>query len=82
MSLERELEVFRRKLPEWTSEEGKFALIEGDNVVGIYGAYEDALRDGYQRFQLSPFLVKQIHCLEQVQFISRITTPCHTSQGK
>ncbi len=71
MALEKELETYKRKLGELTSEEGKFVLIRGDNLVGIYGTYEDALAAGYQQFNLEPFLVKQIQSVEQVQSFTR-----------
>lgn len=71
-TLDKELQTYKAKLPEWTAEEGKFALIQGDKVVGIYTAYEDAIKAGYEEFGLEPFLVKQIHAIEKVQFISRL----------
>ena len=38
--------------------EGKFALIQGDTVAGIWDTYEDAIKEGYQQFGLTkPFLV-------------------------
>lgn len=77
MALERELEAYKLRLPELAPDEGKFVLVHGDQVVDVYGTYEDALKEGYARFKLSPFLVKQIHALEQVQFVSRLV-PCHT----
>ncbi|MGH9783521.1 MAG: hypothetical protein ACRD88_04985, partial [Terriglobia bacterium] len=61
MALEKELETYKRKLPELSNDEGKFALIHGDDLVNVYGTYEDALKEGYAKFKLSPFLVKQIH---------------------
>lgn len=81
MALERELETYRLKLPELAADEGKFVLVHGDQVVDVYGTYEDALKEGYARFKLSPFLVKQIHSIEQIQFVSRLV-PCHTSLAK
>jgi len=80
MPLEKELETYRSKLPELHDEQGKFALVHGDTVAGIYGTYDDALKAGYEKFSLEPFLVKQIQIVEQVQFISRFTGPeCRTS---
>ena len=77
MALERELEVYLSKLPELKAEdEGKFVLIHGGQVIDIFGSYEDAIKAGYGRFGLEPFLVKQIHALEQAQFISRFVDPC------
>jgi hypothetical protein len=81
MALERELETYQSKLSELASEEGKYVLIHEDEVVDVFGTYEDAIKEGYERFKLSPFLVKQIHSIEQVQFISRLV-PCHTSHAK
>jgi hypothetical protein len=81
MALEKELATYRTKLPELLSDEGKFVLIHGDDVVAIYGTYEDAIKEGYGRFSLGPFLVKQIQSTEQVHFISRLI-PCHTSPGR
>ncbi len=75
MVLEKELETYRAKLPEWSAEEGKFALIHGETVVDIFTSYEDALKRGYQEFGLEPFLVKQIQAIEQVHFISRFVDP-------
>ncbi len=80
MALERELETFRDKLQELKAEhEGKFVLIHGAEVVEVFTSYEDAIKAGYSRFGLSPFLVKQIHALEQAQFISRFLDPCAAS---
>ena len=81
MALEREIETYKNKLPELAGEEGKYVLIHKDEVVDTFGTYEDAIKEGYERFKLSPFLVRQIHSLEQIQFISRLV-PCHTSHVK
>jgi hypothetical protein len=85
MALERELETYRRKLAELSPQEGKFALIRGDEVIEVYSTYEDAIKEGYSKFKLEPFLVKQIHTIEQVQFISRYALPeeqCPTLRAK
>jgi hypothetical protein len=81
MALERELETYKNKLPELVAHEGKFVLIQGEEIVGLYDSYEDAIKDGYAKFGLSPFFVKQIEATEQVHFISRFT-PCPTSLAK
>jgi hypothetical protein len=82
MALEQELETYRANLPRLLENEGKFVLIHGDAVIDVYGTYEDALKEGYHRFRLEPFLVKQIQSVEAVHFISRHLTPCHTSPAK
>ena len=81
MALEKELEVYKRKLPELLGNEGKFVLIHGDDVADVYTSYEDAIKEGYVRFKLEPFLVKQIRAIEEVQFISRLLS-CPTSLAK
>jgi len=75
MALEKELETYSSKLPEWKDHVGKFVLIHGNEVADFFSTYEDAIKSGYQRFKMEPFLVKQIHTKEPVLFISRCITP-------
>ena len=72
MALERELETYRQRLPELLVDEGKFVLIHGDEIVDVFGTYEDAIEEAHGKFQLSPFLVKQIQSVEDIHFISRL----------
>ena len=81
MALEKELALYKSRLPELVADEGKFVLIHGDQIVDVYGTYEDAIKEGYAKFQLAPFLVKQIQSVEQIQFISWLAT-CHTSPAR
>jgi len=60
MALERELQTYKNRLTELLAHEGKFVLIRGDEVAGTWDTYEDALRAGYDKFGLNPFLVKRI----------------------
>ena len=75
MALEKELAVYKQKLPELAEQEGKFALVHGEDFVDVYSTYEDAIKEGYNRFKLEPFLVKRIQATEQALFISRIVAP-------
>ncbi len=78
MALEKELETYQRKLQELQGQEGKFALIQGEQT-DIFETYEAAISAGYQKYKLEPFLVKQIQAVEQVQFVTRfLGLPCHT----
>jgi hypothetical protein len=70
-ALDKELETYRQKLPSMLLEEGKFALIHGDQVAGTFDTYADALSEGYKLFKLEPFLVKQIQVVEHAHFIAR-----------
>lgn len=80
MALETELKTYKSNLPNLIADnnEGKFVLIHGEEVVDVFGTYEDAIKEGYTRFGLTPFLVKQVQAIEHVEFISRFV-PCHIS---
>ena len=71
MALERESEIYRNHLQELLAETGRYVLIHRDEVCGTYAAYEDAIEQGYQRFGLDDFLVKQILATEIVQHVMR-----------
>jgi hypothetical protein len=81
MALEQELDTYRAKLPDWAEHEGKFVLIRGADVVDFYSSYEDAIKVGYAKFGLEPFLVKQVSRMEPVQFVSRLTVPQSFPRG-
>ena len=71
MSLEIELETFKNLFPSLTGDEGKFALISGKNLLGVFESHSDALTVGYQQCGLKPFLVKRISTVEAVANYSR-----------
>jgi len=75
MALETELATYKDKLSELKPHEGKFVLIHGDRVVDFFAAYEDAIKAGYQQFQLQPFLVKEINAIERVLHVTRHILP-------
>ena len=59
--LETEIETFEKNRERLVAAgEGKFALVHGDTIVGIYESKSDAISQGYQKFGNRPFLVKQI----------------------
>jgi hypothetical protein len=68
-ALETELDTYRDNLPKMLLDEGKFALIHGHEVAGIFDTYADALNEGYKLFKLEQFLVKQIQAVEQAHFL-------------
>ena len=64
--LESELKAFEQHKSELIgSSKGKFALVKGNTVVGVFDAEMDAIRQGYERFGNVPFLVKQIVEVEE-----------------
>ena len=70
MVLEKELDTYKRELPNLLDKVGKYILIH-DDQLSVWETYKDALQEGYRVFGLKPFLVKQIQVTEQVQFITR-----------
>jgi hypothetical protein len=52
--------------------EGKFVLIRGNQVVGIFDSKMDAIAAGYQQFGNVPFLVKQILRIEAPAVLSSL----------
>ncbi len=59
--LKRELAAFERDKPQllWENE-GGFALVKGDSVLGVFDTFEKAYEVGLGQFGTDPFLVKQI----------------------
>lgn len=77
MALERELATYAKEKSKMLAEEGKFAVIEGDAVIGIYTSYEDAVKVGYDKCGLRDFLVKKIESTETVHWFTReLHAPC------
>ena len=76
MALEQELATYQKTLDDWTEHEGRYVLINGDQVIGFFSSHDDAIREGYERFNLTPFLVKRVSALEQVHLVSRFFDPC------
>ena len=76
-TLDTELKTYQRLLPSLLSEQGRFALIACDQLLGTYAAYEDALQCGYEKRGLEPFMVKKILADEQILYFTRdLGAPC------
>ena len=70
--LKTELETYEREKAKLVAEsEGKYALIHGNEVAGVWDTYLDALKAGYEKYSLNPFLVKQIESVDRVYFFTR-----------
>jgi hypothetical protein len=65
--LQTEWAAYCRELPRLLVEgnEGRFALVQGENVVSIWDKRHDAVRAGYERFGLTKFMVHQIQRVER-----------------
>jgi hypothetical protein len=64
MALEHESRLYRSMIVDLLgpddANEGKFVVIRGDEVDGPHDTYEEALKVGYGRHGLTPFLVQKI----------------------
>ncbi|OFA06214.1 hypothetical protein [Duganella sp. HH101] len=74
-TLQKELQVFAQNLGALLADEGKFAVISGETILGTFESFEEAIKAGYGSFGLTPFLVKQILPVEEVVFINRDVLP-------
>ncbi len=72
MALEQELETYHKLLhAELAGQDGRYALIAGESLLGVYDSYNDALTAGYKERKLEPFLVKKVAAVETVAYFSR-----------
>ena len=75
--LKTEFETYEREKQRLVAEsEGKFVVIQGNHVAGVWDTYADALNAGYGNFGLTPFLVKQIEGIERVHSFTRDLGSC------
>ena len=70
-ALETELKTYEEQRDKLLTHEGKFVVIHGSEILGVYGSYEDALKAGYEKYKLEPFLVKKIQAVDAVNFLTR-----------
>jgi hypothetical protein len=74
MSLERELEVYKRERHGWIKSgwEGRWVVIKGEEVSGPFDGVEAAMTAGYERYGLDAvFMVRQVAQHDQVIVTSR-----------
>ena len=77
--LELEMKTYKALLPSLLADEGRFAVICGDKLVGIFDAYADALKAGYEHCGVKPFLVKKISSEETIAYFTRdLVLACRT----
>ena len=56
--LQTEIKTYNERLPDLLANEGKFVVIKGDEVIGIFDTYADAILTGREKFKDDVFLVK------------------------
>jgi len=79
--IRQEWNTYRREAPRLIREglEGRFALINGDTIAGIFDSFEEGLRTGRQKFLMQPFLVQPIREREPLLTIRGHALPCPNS---
>lgn len=70
-----EMETYRRELPALLADpekNGKFVLIRGNTVAGVYPSVKEAIETGYTMFGYVSFLAKQIVEREEPLYFPRM----------
>jgi hypothetical protein len=71
--LAQEIATYRDHLPQLLREQaGRFVLIKGVDVLGTFPERSAALREGYRRFGVAPFLVRQIADPDPVVYLPNV----------
>ena len=66
--LSKEIKTYNEKKADLLRDNsGKFVLIKGDKLVGIYDTKNDAIKIGIEKFGNNPFLVKKIMEIDETQ---------------
>lgn len=61
-----ETKYFESKLPDLVkTDAGRFVLIKGEEVIGVFESQLDAIKVGYDRFRSEPFFVRRIVPVQQ-----------------
>lgn len=81
MALETENKTYKDNIQSLLADEGKYVVIFGTEIVGTFDGYEDALKQGYAKAKLEPFLVKKISGAETIAYFTRdLLSECHSKQ--
>lgn len=76
--LQIELETFEKIKGTLLPQEGKYAVVYGTELLGVFDTYDDALKVGYEKCALKPFLVKKIEIIEPINYFFRDVFSCRT----
>jgi hypothetical protein len=72
--LEKERQYYDSRLEQWLGQiPGRFVVITGDELVGIFDTMEEALAAGARRRGLAPFLVRRIQPAQEEVRIPALT---------
>ena len=70
------LEFAPERQPKFVRHEGKFVLIKGRSIQGVYGTWDAARVEGLRQYAQQPFFVKQILAEEPVLRVRGYNLPC------
>ncbi|MDO8524496.1 MAG: hypothetical protein Q7R99_02610 [bacterium] len=77
MPLEQEIKTYNELKNKLLKESrGKFVLIKGSEMIGVYENKDTALSGGYKKFGNQEFLVKEVLDFDAVNFFTRQIIPC------
>ncbi len=69
MALEQELATFNKNLPDWLqTHEGKFVLVVGEELVGVFDNPQAAYEAGIQRFGNIAMLIREVRREDETAF--------------
>ena len=70
MALEKELQFFAENKTQWAKTHlGKFVLVRGSELIGVYDNAETAIAEGAKRFGAESFLVRPVDLEEKDIYI-------------
>lgn len=68
-----DLATYRAHLADMAKEhEGEYVLIREGEIIGFFPDFSAAVREGYRRFGLVPFLAKEVTAIEPVYYIPNV----------
>jgi hypothetical protein len=72
--LENERKSFGANRKQWLAlYAGKFILVKGEELIGVFDKPEDALAEGARRFGSDSFLVRQVKEADELVYILALT---------
>jgi hypothetical protein len=68
-----DIATYRAQLSEMAKEhEGQYVLIREGEIIGFFPDSSSAVREGYRRFGIVPFLAKEVTATERVYYIPNV----------
>ena len=78
--LYREWNTYRREVRRLLAEghEGKFVLIKGEEIIGLFDTFDDGVRAGRAKYLFGAFMVKPIYEREPLLRLRGYSLPCRS----